>query len=1122
MSTTENAKRIHIIDLFTNGVIVFVMWGGGWLGDRTAYLPEWQSLLWPPTGIALAFLLFGGYKYLPGVVFGAFVYQFTQDFDWGPALFTTFSTGLSAAAGTFLLRAFGFQSSMSRLSDVYRLLFFGSLVSTLINATLDTANILIIDSAVLSLYGVFWFHSWLSHFLGILLFTPFLLAWLNKPPNHFKVNRVAEGLLILLLFLTTTLAIRATGAGIIVYLPFPFLMWAAFRLQRRGTLLINLIIVLIAIIWMKAGLGGTFNQSLLNVPGALWFFMSALTITAVSVSVANHERQLTKTQLQEERDFAVQIMSQLGQGITITGPNRRFEYVNSTFATMLGYTPEELMKRSPFKLAISEDAHLLEESYTAKQNRETTTYETRLLHKNGRIIHAFVTSVPRIRNDEVIGTIAVLTDLTERNKVEQKLRRSEQKHKNLYTSAQRKTQELALLGRLSAALARELNESIIYATVVDTLADTFGYDLVSLYTYQEGQVQLQHQRGFTNVHRSLSINSGVIGRVIRTGESAYINDTSSDPDYISLRREDQNHSEICVPIYNETNIVGAINVERAHLNAFAESDLQLLTMLSEHVSIAIARARLYSKVINNEKRFRSLIEHNPATITLVDNLGNHISTESTAAPDIQDNLLNPNHIHPNDVKKVAETFQSLLKNPGLSQNIVHRTLDDAGNIHWVERTFTNLLHEPAVQAIVINSRDITQRKQAEEALQQAQKLESLGILAGGIAHDFNNLLVAMMGQISLAQIKGDKESPAQPHLQKAYTATERASTLTRQLLAYSGQGQFQIESINLNQLITDNLHLFSVGLPKTIVLTSNLCDQLPLVRVDIGQMQQVIMNLIINGAEAISSGVGAVNISTTVTEIDSQESRSWAAFGIAPPPGSYVTLSVADDGAGMDDETLSKIFDPFFTTKFTGRGLGLAAVQGIIRGHNGGLTVHSVPGEGSRFDLLFPVDGAKVEQQNNNMLKEDALAYVIDADSTRPGQNETTAVLNGKILVVDDEAPVRDTLVDILSSERLEVVTAVNAPNAIQLLKNQQDTINLIILDLSMPGITVDEAITQFRQIAPAIPIMVSSGYSETEVHQRLGSLNVAGFLQKPYNVDKLISTITTQLRSNKKNTVQL
>ena len=1122
MSITQNTKQIQVMDIIANGAVLVAIWLGSWLGSLTVYPPEWKSLLWPPTGMALAFLLFGGFKYLPGIVLGLLAFHLTQASELVLAIIATLSAAISSTAGAFLLKAFGFRRSLARLSDVYRLLFLGGCVSTLINATLDTAIIIVTESAHLSLYGVFWFHSWLSHLLGVTLFTPLVLAWLNKPPIHFELKKVAEALLIIFLFIAITIAIRATGVGIVVYLPFPFLMWAAFRLQRRGTLLVCFTIITIAIIWVKAGYGGTFNASLLNVPGALWFFMSTITITAVIVAVANYERQHIKIQLQEERDFAVQIMDQLGQGITITGPNRRFEYVNSTFGKMMGYTPEELLKRSPFKLAISEDAHLLEESYAAKHSYETTTYETRLLRKDGRIVHAFVTSVPRVRNNEVVGSIAVLTDLSERNKVEQQLRQSEQKHKKLYTSAQHQAQGLTLLGRLSATLARELNLSVIYASVVDALADIFGYDLVSLYIYQEKILRLQHQRGFTNVHQMLSINDGVIGRVIRTGEPAFINDTSSDPDYISLRSEEKNHSEICVPLYNESKIVGAINVEHSQINAFTESDFQLLTMLSEHVSIAIARADLYSKVINNEKRFRALIEHNPATITLVDKLGNQISTETSTPDLLHDNILNTKNIHPNDASKVRETFRALLKGSGRSKTIAYRIMDENGLIHWVERTFTNLLHEPAVQAIVINSRDITKRKQAEEAFQQAQKLESLGVLAGGIAHDFNNLLVAMMGQISLAQLKGEKESPAQPHLQKAYTATERASSLTRQLLAYSGQGQFQIESINLNQLITDNMHLFSVGLPKTIILASDLCEHLPLVKVDIGQMQQVIMNLIINGAEAISDGIGTVTISTNITEIDKRQSQSWTAFGIAPLPGSYVTLSVDDDGVGMDEETLSKIFDPFFTTKFTGRGLGLAAVQGIIRGHNGGLTVHSVPNEGSRFDLLFPVDAGAGEQLQEKLLKESSFPYEIDAEKSRLNQHDSTQSMDGLILVVDDEAPVRDTLVDILSSESLNVVTAVNAQNAIQILQNQKEAINLIILDLSMPGITVAEAITQFRQIAPALPIMVSSGYSESEVHQRLGKLNVAGFLQKPYNVDKLISTIQTQLRSNKKNTVQL
>ena len=418
-------------------------------------------------------------------------------------------------------------------------------------------------------------------------------------------------------------------------------------------------------------------------------------------------------------------------------------------------------------------------------------------------------------------------------------------------------------------------------------------------------------------------------------------------------------------------------------------------------------------------------------------------------------------------------------------------------LNWLDHVYQSYL-EPLrdgngrIIGVIGVSLDVTEQVKVEKALQQAQKLESLGILAGGVAHDFNNLLVAMLGQASLALGKLPPENSAYPHIEKVTQAATRAADLTRQLLAYSGRGKFEIHFLQLNKLIKENIHLFRVAMPKNVELRTNLAEKLPLIEADVGQMQQVVMNLIINGAEAVGENTGTVTVMTfaqTLAEAD--EELGW--FSSQPlSPGEYVVLAVQDNGSGMDKATLAKIFDPFFTTKFLGRGLGLASVLGIVRGHGGGLQVDSAVGEGTTFRLFLPAIEGRVA------VAETAVIH---------GQAEALSKM-GCVLVIDDEATVREAVTDILEMAHIEVLTAVDGASGIALYKEKQAEIRLVLLDLSMPGLSGEETLTHLQEIDPYIPVCLSSGYSEGDWTERFAGAKTVHFLQKPYDVGQLLATV--------------
>ncbi len=383
-----------------------------------------------------------------------------------------------------------------------------------------------------------------------------------------------------------------------------------------------------------------------------------------------------------------------------------------------------------------------------------------------------------------------------------------------------------------------------------------------------------------------------------------------------------------------------------------------------------------------------------------------------------------------------------------------------------------------------------ERRVFEAKLQQTQKLESLGILAGGIAHDFNNLLMAIIGNAELALMDISHANPARKSVLEIETVSRRAADLCRQMLAYSGKGKFVVEPISLNDVISEIGHMLDVSIPKNVVLRYDLTENLPAVEADVSQMRQVLMNLVINASEAIGEKDGLITVSTDKIYCD-QRYFEKASISEDLADGEYVCFEIADTGQGMTKETISKIFEPFFTTKFTGRGLGLAAVLGIVRGHRGALKVYSEVNKGTTFKVLLPAT------------KEKPVTYVTE-DSP-----ETTWQGSGSVLLVDDEEVLLTVTSKMLERLGFTVLTASNGMEALDLFRERIDDIRCVILDLTMPNMNGEECFRELRRIRTDIPVILSSGFNEQEATQRFVGKGLAGFMQKPYR----FSTLASKLR---------
>ncbi len=398
------------------------------------------------------------------------------------------------------------------------------------------------------------------------------------------------------------------------------------------------------------------------------------------------------------------------------------------------------------------------------------------------------------------------------------------------------------------------------------------------------------------------------------------------------------------------------------------------------------------------------------------------------------------------------------------------------------------------------ARDISARKRAEarqaeldRKIQETQKLESLGVLAGGIAHDFNNLLTGVLGSASLARISLAPTSPVHASLELIESSAHRAAELCRQMLAYAGRGQFIIQRIDLNQLVSDTTQLLQLSIPKTCLLRFELTRDSTAVRGDPTQLRQVIMNLVINASEAIGARTGVISLVTGRTRLDSDYLQSLRLADLAP--GDFVFLEVTDNGCGMDAATLERIFEPFFTTKFTGRGLGLAAVLGIARSHHGGLKVYSEPGRGTTFRLYLPRDGEAPRPVE-----------------TPPAEPASAWRGSGRILVVDDEDSVRGVASRLLESLGFHVDVTPDGQSGLDRFRADPGAYTLVLLDLTMPHPDGEETFRQLRVIQPTVRVILMSGFTQSDVVNRFAGKGLAGFVQKPFNRDALAAAVRAAL----------
>ena len=750
--------------------------------------------------------------------------------------------------------------------------------------------------------------------------------------------------------------------------------------------------------------------------------------------------------------------------------NRVLQEVNDRICTMTGYSREELVGIPARILYPTQEDHdyVGSEKYRQISEKGTGTVETHWKKKDGTIIDILLSSTPILPGDLLAGVTFTALDITERKQTEEALREGEERYR----------------------LMAELTGKLVYDYDVPSGRITWHGAISRITGYSPEEFGAVDIKAFNEmIHPEDRTDVVIILEAALKGCGPY------NAEY-RLRKKD-----------------GSYIFVEDHGVFLSDGMGRAVRMLGSLGDISV-RKQAEEALRKSEERFRSLIQSSLDIIVILDK-NRYITYES---PSMEQVLKYPagemigktplDYIHPEDVGTVvtalAEVFEEV--NPGVPTEFRFQRAD--GTWAHLEAIGNNLIDYPGINGVVITARDITERKKAEEQkldmerrLLHAQKLESLGVMAGGIAHDFNNLLMAILGNLDLARLDLSPVSRSRPFIDQALKAARRAADLTNQMLAYSGKGRFELKPFDLSELVQEMARLLKASISKTVTLNLQMQANLPSIVADPSQIQQIIMNLIVNASEAVGEHPGVVTITTGALECDQgylQDSR----LKEKPNPGTYVFIEVRDTGCGMDDETKDRLFDPFFTTKFTGRGLGMAAVLGIVSGHKGAIMVESEPGKGTTIRVMFPASQAKRTPKG---IKSGVSAVGLE--------NGAMAPASGMVLIADDEDMVRDLCRAMVERLGYKVITASDGEETVKIFHEHADEIVCVILDLTMPKLDGLAAYDELRRIKPDVKVIISSGYDEQETTDRFAGKGLAGFIKKPYQLSSLGTELTRVLK---------
>jgi PAS domain S-box-containing protein len=1059
------------------------------LDAATRFIQSAQGVVpwYPPAALTVALLLVFGLRYAPVVLLTVTACKY---FVWdlppgplhlGPLFLSISSVTIYSAAAALLRYGLRIRTDLTRLSDAAWFVLVIALASTATGAVFATyllATGSVDGSAHMATLNEFA----LGDMVGIFTLAPAMLLVGTFPGRRPRDKRKApgEGFLQSLRFRSVVVwrsnAIEVIGWSMLLlaslwialdpegqpvgnrlYFTFVPLIWAALRLGNRGS---ATAVLLIACTTIVAIMLHGYHADLAE----LQLYLLALALTGLFLGAAVTEHKKAH-EMWRRYEF---IANAPGELMALVDRDYRIEAVNDAFCrihkcdkdAIIGQAFANVWGVDAFQFTIRT---YLERCFEGRTEVTEGWYRTASL---GRRYFRFVYS-PYIEKDKrITHSVVVAHDLTEKQLAD----RAQEKTENLYRRAIAASDAVPYVRDYS----EDRDEFLFMGPEIERLT---GYSAGELTTKMWESIQLEVS--MLGKMKGLPYDEAVSRT--RAGEFKYWRSDNR------LRTKDGSErwvTDASVEIQDdEGTVVGSIGI----LSDITERKRaeETLRQSEERLELALRGADLglWDWDITNDRltvneRFAAMLGYAPEEL-------------------IPAGYAMRSHIHPEDRALAVVTMRKHLNGEAPNFEAEYRIRKKSGEYIWVlnrGRVFERDADGEPLRALgthldITHRHEVeTERRKLEIQMQHAQKLESLGILAGGIAHDFNNLLVGILGNADLAIMDREQDADRE-YLEAIVSSAQRAAELCRQMLAYSGKGRFIVQPIDLNDVVREMAHLLSVSVSKRATLHYDFASGLPAVEVDVTQMRQIIMNLITNASESIGDAEGIVAIGTAKRYLDENTVRS-IYLGDELPAGEYVALEIRDTGCGMDSETKARMFDPFFTTKFTGRGLGMAAVLGIIRGHRGAVDVQSTVGVGTTITVLIPAS----EQAAHSL--------------TRDIGTQEQWTSSGRVLVVDDEPQVLELISKLLMRAGFTPVLSRDGREALELFGHQSDSIRLVLLDMLMPRMSCAETIREMRRIHKDVPIILTSGYSEPDATRQFHEDEIAGFLQKPFRAQVLYEVV--------------
>ncbi len=788
------------------------------------------------------------------------------------------------------------------------------------------------------------------------------------------------------------------------------------------------------------------------------------------------ERMRAETELRASQEQIATVFRATPDAIMIVrAADEKILSVNPAFEELFEWSREEIIGKTSSELGLWVDADQRNSAIARMQQAGTIrNFEYELRSKTGRTFTGF-SSAEVIKYAGETSFLSVTRDITDRKKAEDALRYRE--------ASLAAAQHIASLG--SWELDLQISDSAGHNIM------TWSDEVYRIFGFAPGSVVPNQTLLFERVHPDDRI-------ALKKAFEKAIQERSSWESEHRIVRPDGSIRQVRVfaqITFHERT--GCPLRMQGVVQDITERKLAEVALQETRDRLNAVLSSLEDAVWSTSPDGQQVHYSNPVSLVLYGCSNIHGRSETDFNP-FSDIITT--RIHSDDRLKVSTLLPRLRTESGVTEEFrlavpesetrwlrlrARMMFDAAGNPMRIDGITTDITASKAAEA---------DRRQFEEQLQQTQKLECLGILAGGIAHDFNNLLTAVIGYLTLCKMELACDSKIYRFLTEAENASQRAADLARQMLAYSGRGKFVSQRVALNQVFDDMNQILRVSISRNAELTFHHPASLPAIEVDVTQLRQIILNLVINASDSLGELGGKISVSTGVLHCTEQFlAATWLKMTL--PPGDYCYLEVTDTGCGIPEDKLARIFDPFFTTKFTGRGLGLSAVLGIVRGHHGAIDVKSEVGKGTSFRVYLPSS----TQSAQPLIQ------------SQPRFNDTWHG-HGLALLVDDDASVLQVGKSMLERLGFEVLTALDGVEAIKIYERRADEIQIVILDLTMPNLDGQQTLKELRHIRVDAPVLLSSGYTEQDVMRRLAGSRYSGFVPKPYSVENLMTVIQSVL----------